>query len=66
MSVCPSYISNTSLRLKRLYSAEQTEELRGISTTADFPMYLLIAYNTFLDMFMVCFYITFEYLHGKH
>jgi hypothetical protein len=40
--------------LRKVYSTEQTEELRGISETAEIPMYLLVAYNVLLDLFMGC------------
>jgi hypothetical protein len=40
--------------LRKVFSKEQTEELRGISETADIPMYLLVAYNVLLDLFMGC------------
>jgi hypothetical protein len=40
--------------LHRVYSKEQTEELRGISNAVNLPMYLLIAYNVLLDLFMGC------------
>lgn len=40
--------------LRRVYSKEQTEELRGISRIAGIDMFLLIAFNTFLDLFMGC------------
>jgi hypothetical protein len=42
------------LLLRHLHSAEQTEELRGISKTCGLPMYLLVAYNVFLDLLMGC------------
>ncbi|KAI9802544.1 MAG: hypothetical protein M1833_001616 [Piccolia ochrophora] len=42
------------LFLRRLHSAEETEELRGISRTAGVDMYLLVAFNTFLDALMGC------------
>lgn len=42
------------LALRRLYSAEQTEELRGISRVTGVPMYLLVAFNVLLDLFMGC------------
>lgn len=42
------------LFLRGLYSSEETEELRGISKAVDLPMYLLVAYNTFLDLLMGC------------
>jgi hypothetical protein len=35
-------------------SKEQTEELRGISQAVEIPMYLLVAYNVLLDLFMGC------------
>ncbi|KAI9707785.1 MAG: hypothetical protein M1836_000747 [Candelina mexicana] len=40
--------------LRRLYSEEETEELRGISKAADVEIFLLVALNTFLDLFMGC------------
>jgi hypothetical protein len=40
--------------LRKVYSKEQTEELRGVSETTDIPMYLLVAYNVLLDLFMGC------------
>ncbi|KAH7413947.1 beta subunit of N-acylethanolamine-hydrolyzing acid amidase-domain-containing protein [Phaeosphaeria sp. MPI-PUGE-AT-0046c] len=42
------------LLLRRVYSTEQTEELRGISHATSVPMYLLVAYNVLLDLFMGC------------
>ena len=42
------------LLLHRLSSSEETAELRGISKAVDVEMYLLIAFNTFLDLFMGC------------
>jgi hypothetical protein len=42
------------LLLRHLHSSEQTEELRGISKTCGLPMYLLVAYNVFLDLLMGC------------
>lgn len=42
------------LLLRRVHSIEQTEELRGISQVACAPMYLLVAYNVLLDLFMGC------------
>jgi hypothetical protein len=39
---------------RRVYSKEQTEELRGISNAVNLPMYLLVAYNVLLDLFMGC------------
>jgi beta subunit of N-acylethanolamine-hydrolyzing acid amidase len=40
--------------LRRLYSAEETAELVGIAQAAKVDMYYLIAFNTFLDLFMGC------------
>jgi hypothetical protein len=40
--------------LRHLHSDEQTEELRGISKACGIPMYLLVAYNVFLDLLMGC------------
>ncbi|GME30609.1 MFS transporter [Neofusicoccum parvum] len=42
------------LFLRRLHSAEQTSELRGISSVTGVPMYLLVCFNTLLDLFMGC------------
>jgi hypothetical protein len=42
------------LFLRRIHSNEQTEELRGISAAIGIKMYLLIAFNTLLDLFMGC------------
>lgn len=40
--------------LRRLYSHEQTEELRGIRNVTGVDMYLLVALNVLLDLFMGC------------
>lgn len=42
------------LFLRRVHSNEQTEELRGISKAIGVEMYLLVAFNTLLDLFMGC------------
>ncbi|KAJ9668450.1 hypothetical protein H2201_001498 [Coniosporium apollinis] len=42
------------LFLWRLHSNEQTEELRGICKVTGIDMYLLVAFNTLLDLFMGC------------
>lgn len=42
------------LFLRRLHSKEQTEELRGICKVTSIDMYLLVAFNTLLDLFMGC------------
>ncbi|KAI4128555.1 MAG: hypothetical protein LQ347_004129 [Umbilicaria vellea] len=43
-----------SFCLRRLHSGEETEEIRGICSVTGLDMYLLIAFNTFLDLFMGC------------
>lgn len=40
--------------LRRLYTAEETEELRGISRVTGIKLYLLICLNTVLDLLMGC------------
>ncbi|KAJ5191599.1 beta subunit of N-acylethanolamine-hydrolyzing acid amidase-domain-containing protein [Penicillium cinerascens] len=40
--------------LRKLYTDEETEELRGISRVTDIDMYLLISLNTVLDLLMGC------------
>lgn len=42
------------LFLRKLYTKEETEELRGISRVTDIDMYLLISLNTVLDLLMGC------------
>lgn len=42
------------LMLRKVYDAEETEELRGISRACGIEMYLLVALNTFLDLLMGC------------
>lgn len=42
------------LLLRRLYSKELTEEIRGISEASGVDMYLLVCLNTLLDLFMGC------------
>ncbi|KAF2245886.1 hypothetical protein BU26DRAFT_521427 [Trematosphaeria pertusa] len=42
------------LILRKLHSKEQTAELAGISKVTEVPMYLLVAYNVLLDLFMGC------------
>jgi hypothetical protein len=39
---------------RKLHNSEQTEELRGIHEFTKVPMYLLVAYNVVLDIFMGC------------
>ncbi|KAL6243541.1 hypothetical protein RBB50_009534 [Rhinocladiella similis] len=42
------------LLLRRLNSPVETAELRGIAEVVDIPMYLLVAFNTILDLLMGC------------
>ncbi|KAI4163696.1 MAG: hypothetical protein LQ342_002730, partial [Letrouitia transgressa] len=42
------------LTLRRLYSEEETEEIRGIHEVTGTEMYLLVALNVLLDLFMGC------------
>ncbi|KAJ5223683.1 beta subunit of N-acylethanolamine-hydrolyzing acid amidase-domain-containing protein [Penicillium chermesinum] len=42
------------LSLTRLYSREETEELRGISRATGIDMYLLVCFNSILDLLMGC------------
>ncbi|KAI4181485.1 MAG: hypothetical protein L6R41_006591 [Letrouitia leprolyta] len=42
------------LFLRRLYSNEETEEIRGIHEVTGIEMYLLVSYNVLLDLFMGC------------
>jgi hypothetical protein len=46
--------SVAKLFLRRVHSNEQTEELRGISKAIGVEMYLLVSFNTLLDLFMGC------------
>jgi hypothetical protein len=46
--------SVAKLFLRRVYSSEQTAELRGIAKTVGVEMYLLVAFNVLLDLFMGC------------
>ena len=43
-----------TLCLRRVHSSEETEELRGISKVTGIQMYLLVAFNVLLDLFMGC------------
>ncbi|KAH7067951.1 beta subunit of N-acylethanolamine-hydrolyzing acid amidase-domain-containing protein [Paraphoma chrysanthemicola] len=42
------------LLLRKVHDREQNEELKGISSTLGLPIYLLVAYNVLLDLFMGC------------
>jgi len=40
--------------LRRLHDKEETQEIVGISDTTQIPIHLVVAYNTFLDLFSGC------------
>lgn len=40
--------------LKKVYSKEETEEIRAISKATRIPIHRVVAYNTFLDLFSGC------------
>ncbi|PSK56445.1 hypothetical protein B9Z65_6069 [Elsinoe australis] len=40
--------------LRGLYDKEQTKEIEGISKASGVPLYLLVCFNTLLDLFMGC------------
>ena len=42
------------LLLRKLYSKEETEEIRAIARNVGIEMYLAVAYNTLLDLFSGC------------
>lgn len=42
------------LLLRRVYNRDENEELRGIQETTGVEMYLLVAFNVLLDLFMGC------------
>ena len=42
------------LLLRRVYNKEENEELRGIQEASGVEMYLLVAFNVLLDLFMGC------------
>ena len=42
------------LLLRRVYNKEESEELRGIQEATGIEMYLLVAFNVLLDLFMGC------------
>ncbi|KAF5360066.1 hypothetical protein D9758_007586 [Tetrapyrgos nigripes] len=42
------------LLLTRVYSKEETEEIRGISLDAGIPKHMVVALNTFLDLLSSC------------
>jgi hypothetical protein len=40
--------------LRRVRSTEETKEIRGISKFTGVPLHLVVAFNTFLDLFSGC------------
>jgi hypothetical protein len=42
------------IALRRVYSSEETEELKGIATATGVPMHLLVAFNVLLDLLLGC------------
>jgi hypothetical protein len=40
--------------LRRVHSAEETREIRGIAKITGVPLHLVVAFNTFLDLFSGC------------
>lgn len=40
--------------LRRVHSSEEDLELQGVSRVTQVPMYLLVSFNVFLDLFMGC------------
>ncbi|KAL9090028.1 MAG: hypothetical protein Q9159_002196 [Coniocarpon cinnabarinum] len=48
------FIIAAKLLLRRLYSKEETDEIRGIAKAAGVSMFLLVALNLLLDTFMGC------------
>ena len=40
--------------LRKVHSKEETEEIRAISKATRIPIYRVVAYNTFLDLFSGC------------
>ncbi|KAF8963397.1 beta subunit of N-acylethanolamine-hydrolyzing acid amidase-domain-containing protein [Flammula alnicola] len=40
--------------LRKVFTKEETEEIRGISKATEIPIHLVVAYNTFLDLFSGC------------
>ncbi|KAF8196870.1 beta subunit of N-acylethanolamine-hydrolyzing acid amidase-domain-containing protein [Mycena galopus ATCC 62051] len=40
--------------LRRVHSSEESKEIRGISKATGVPLHLVVAFNTFLDLFSGC------------
>ncbi|KAF8196869.1 beta subunit of N-acylethanolamine-hydrolyzing acid amidase-domain-containing protein [Mycena galopus ATCC 62051] len=47
-----NFLAKTLLR--RVHSSEENKEIRGISKAAGVPLHLVVAFNTFLDLFSGC------------
>ena len=50
----PLLILASWLLLRRLYDPEEHREIKGISKVTAVPIYLLVAFNVLLDLFMGC------------
>lgn len=44
----------SKLILRRVYNAEELEEIYGLVEATGVPLYLIVAFNSFLDTFMGC------------
>ena len=54
-SVSPARVSSIArILLRRVYSSEETDELRGISEAVNIPMFLLVSLNVLLDLLLGC------------
>jgi hypothetical protein len=40
--------------LRKVHTEEETQEIEGISKATEIPIHLVVAYNTFLDLFSGC------------
>jgi hypothetical protein len=40
--------------LRRVHTEEESQEIEGISKATEIPIHLVVAYNTFLDLFSGC------------
>ena len=40
--------------LRRVHTEEESQEIEGISNATEIPIHLVVAYNTFLDLFSGC------------
>lgn len=55
LTPCPRLCDLLAKRLlRRVFSQEETREIRGISRVTGVPLHLVVAFNTFLDLFSGC------------